>query len=120
MSRPMVGVCRVSGAMVQSTTMMGELNKPTRDISGIVGTIEVIAERSNLLSLNASIEAARAGEAGRGFAVVAEEIRNLADRCAEATAEIAEIVRGLADATREAPETAKSGARVAVDRYSLT
>ena len=89
------GIAKVSGAMTQSTTVMRELNKRTRDISGIVGTIEVIAERTNLLSLNASIEAARAGEAGRGFAVVAEEIRNLADRCAKATAEIAEIVRGL-------------------------
>ena len=92
---------------------MRELNKRTRDISGIVGTINIIAERTNLLSLNASIEAARAGEAGRGFAVVAEEIRNLADRCATATAEISEIVRGLEDATREATQAAETGARIA-------
>ena len=105
------GIAKVAGTMTQSTTVMRELNKRTRDITGIVGTIETITERTNLLSLNASIEAARAGEAGRGFAVVAEEIRNLADRCAKATAEIVEIVRGLEDATREATEVANSGAR---------
>src|SRR6185312_2194690 len=113
------GIARVS-TMTQSTTVMRELNKRTRDITGIVGTIEVIAERTNLLSLNASIEAARAGEAGRGFAVVAEEIRNLADRCAKATAEITEIVRGLEDATREATEAANAGARIADESSRLS
>src|SRR3954451_2073021 len=98
--------------MSQSTEVMREYNKRTRDISGIIGTINVIAERTNLLSLNASIEAARAGEAGRGFAVVAEEIRNLADRCARATAEISDIVRGVEDATKEATSTADARARV--------
>ena len=72
------------------------MGKRAGEIGGIVGTINMIAERTNLLSLNASIEAARAGEAGRGFAVVAEEIRNLANRAAQATAEIAAIVRGAA------------------------
>src|SRR6185295_804182 len=71
------------------------------------------AERTNLLSLNASIEAARAGDAGRGFAVVAEEIRNLADRCAKASSDVTEIVRGLEDVTREATEAANAGARIA-------
>ena len=103
------GIGKVATAMTKSTTVMRELNKRTRDITGIVDTINVIAERTNLLSLNASIEAARAGEAGRGFAVVAEEVRNLADRCAKATAEISEIVRGLEDATREATEAANTG-----------
>src|SRR6185312_12982427 len=113
------GIARVS-TMTQSTTVMRELNKRTRDITGIVGTIETITERTNLLSLNASIEAARAGEAGRGFAVVAEEIRNLADRCAKATAEIVEIVRGLEDTTREATEVANSGARLAEESNRLS
>ena len=72
--KSILGIAKVSTAMTQSTNVMRELNKRTRDITGIVNTINVIAERTNLLSLNASIEAARAGEAGRGFAVVAEEV----------------------------------------------
>src|SRR6185295_7635857 len=109
------GIGRVTTAMGQSASVMKELNKRTREISGIVNTITIIAERTNLLSLNASIEAARAGDAGRGFAVVAEEIRNLADRCAKASADVTEIVRGLEDVTREATETATTGARLAED-----
>ena len=76
---------------------MKEMGKRAEEIGDIVQTINLIADRTNLLSLNASIEAARAGEHGRGFAVVAEEIRALADRAAAASADIAKIVRGAAD-----------------------
>jgi methyl-accepting chemotaxis protein len=118
--KSILGISRVSAAMTHSATVMKELNKRTRDISGIVDTINVITERTNLLSLNASIEAARAGEAGRGFAVVAEEVRNLADRCAKATAEISEIVRGLEDATREATDAAGTAFQVAEESNRLS
>lgn len=64
------------------------VQKHSKEIEGIIDTINSIAEQTNLLSLNASIEAARAGEHGKGFAVVAEEIRKLADQSAEAAGEV--------------------------------
>src|SRR5947209_13019250 len=99
--------------MVQSAKVVKEVGKRADDITSIVGTINLIAERTNLLSLNASIEAARAGEAGRGFAVVAEEIRNLANRAAQATADIGAIVRGLQEAVQDAVAASADGVKVA-------
>ncbi len=96
------GLVRVRSAMEQSAGVLREMGKRSEEIGGIVNTINIIAERTNMLSLNASIEAARAGDAGRGFAVVAEEIRNLADRSAQATADIAAIIRALQEVAREA------------------
>ena len=100
--RSIQGIGRLRDSMVQSATVMREMGKRTNEISSIVDTINLIAERTNLLSLNASIEAARAGDAGRGFAVVAEEIRNLADRSAKATSDIAGIIRALQEIAGEA------------------
>ncbi|WP_407308189.1 methyl-accepting chemotaxis protein [Desulfosporosinus sp. SB140] len=72
-----------------------ELVIMTSEIQNIVGVINAIAGKTNLLALNASIEAARAGDHGRGFAVVAEEIRKLAEQSRTSTKEIETIVRKI-------------------------
>ena len=104
---------RVRESIGQSASVIREMGKRTGDISGIVATINLIAERTNLLSLNASIEAARAGDAGRGFAVVAEEIRNLADRAAQATSDIAGIIKSLQDVAHEAVAASSDNLKLA-------
>jgi methyl-accepting chemotaxis protein len=95
----------------ESAKTVESLGERSDQIGAIIGTIEDIADQTNLLALNAAIEAARAGEQGRGFAVVADEVRALAERTTRATKEIGEMISSIQKETKGAVAAMGLGVR---------
>ncbi|MES2819969.1 MAG: methyl-accepting chemotaxis protein [Pseudomonadota bacterium] len=88
-------IAHLSGTIDKAVDVIEKLAGESTQIGGVLEVIRSIAEQTNLLALNAAIEAARAGEQGRGFAVVADEVRLLAQRTQQSTAEIHSMIERL-------------------------
>jgi len=94
---------------------MGRIENSSQKIEDIVGMIDEIAFQTNLLALNAAVEAARAGDAGKGFAVVAQEVRNLAQRSAQASKEIKGLIAESSAQVRTGADLVKGAGKTLED-----
>ena len=95
------------------------LGERSQEITGVVGLINAIAERTHILALNASMHAASAGEAGRGFAVVADEVQRLAENARQATLQISTLVSNIQIETADTVSTMNSAITQVVEGSRL-
>ncbi|MCP3697973.1 MAG: chemotaxis protein, partial [Aliivibrio sp.] len=103
----------------EASNVISKLEGDVQNIASTLSVIQDIAEQTNLLALNAAIEAARAGEQGRGFAVVADEVRKLASRTQESTAQIHQRIEALksgSDSAVQVMETSKNFSTLTVNK----
>ncbi len=108
--RQAIATINATSEQIASTAdVVRHLEEDTKSVSTVLDVIKGIAEQTNLLALNAAIEAARAGEQGRGFAVVADEVRTLAQRTQESTAEINTIIENVQNGSRNAVSAIEAG-----------
>jgi methyl-accepting chemotaxis protein len=96
------GMESLRGAIAETEKRFKRLGERSQEISTVVNLINAIAERTHVLSLNASMQASNAGEAGRSFVVVAEEVQRLADSARQATGQIAQLVQSIQVETGDA------------------
>ena len=113
------GIRNLSETVIKTSDTINSLGNSSKQILEIVRVISDIADQTNLLALNAAIEAARAGEHGRGFAVVADEVRKLAERTVQATAEINQMTSGISRDVNKSVQDMKVGAKLAQEGEEL-
>jgi methyl-accepting chemotaxis protein len=115
----MLSMEKVRHNAVEVDDAIGKLSRRVERIGTVVEVIDEIADRSDLLALNAALEGAKAGEAGRGFSIVAAEMRRLAENVMESTKEIKNLITEIREATHAAKEASDGNKREAAEGEKL-